>query len=94
MLHLRALKEREASMRNHKPLYAFIGALVTAAAIAPAHAQTQTTAPQADRAAQEAACSGDATRFCGEAIPDEQKIAACLRANRTKISQACQAMLK
>ncbi len=83
-------------MRNHKSLYALIGALVAVAvapAIQSAQAQTQ-AAPQADRAAQEAACSGDATSFCGEAIPDEQKIAACLRANRTKISQACQAILK
>jgi hypothetical protein len=77
-------------------LYALVGVLVTVAAAQgsrSAQAQTQ-TAPQADRAAQEAACSGDATRFCAEAIPDEQKIAACLRANRAKISQACQAMLK
>lgn len=83
-------------MRVYKQFGALIGALMTVAAaqaIQPAQAQTQ-TAPQSQRAAQEAACSGDATRLCGEAIPDEQKIAACLRANRAKISPACQAMLK
>lgn len=84
-------------MRNHMFSSALIAALVTVAASAamePAQAQTRAAPPQANRSAQEAACSGDATRFCGEAIPDEQKIAACLRANRTRISQACQAMLK
>ena len=82
-------------MRVYKHCGALVGAAlaIAAAACGPAHAQTQ-RAPQADRAAQEAACSGDATRLCGEAIPDEQKIAACLRANRAKISPACQAMLK
>ena len=80
-------------MRIHKTLYSLIGAAAIAIMAQAAQAQTQ-AAPQADRAAQEAACSGDATRLCGEAIPDEQKIAACLRANRTKISPACQAMLR
>ena len=57
-------------------------------------AQTQSQSrPPADRAAQEAACTGDATQFCGPEIPDEQKIAACLRANRAKISAACRAVL-
>lgn len=84
-------------MRNFRVVCALVGALVTVAGRLAVQAQTppQTrAAPQADRAAQEAACSGDATRFCGPAIPDEQKIAACLRANRDKISPACQAMLK
>ena len=57
-----------------------------------AFAQTQSRQP-ASRAAQEAACTGDATQFCGPDIPDEQKIAACLRANRSKISAACRAVL-
>jgi uncharacterized lipoprotein YajG len=78
-------------MRDHKTAYALVGMLLVAASAA--QAQTQAT-PQANRAQQEAACAGDATQFCGEAIPDEQKIAACLRANRAKISQACQAVLK
>ena len=87
-------------MRNLK-LHALIGALLTigvatvAAQQVQAQTQTQTRAtPQADRAAQEAACGGDATRLCGPVIPDEQKIAACLRANRAQVSPACQAMLK
>ena len=88
--------EGETEMRDHKTVYALIGALIAiGATVAPLHVQAQTSqaAPKADRAAQEAACGGDATQFCGPAIPDEQKIAACLRANRTKISKACQAML-
>ena len=83
-------------MRYHNTLLSLGGAvLMTAVTFASHSALAQApAAPQADRAAQEAACSGDATRFCGEVIPDEQKIAACLRANRTKISPACQAMLR
>jgi hypothetical protein len=81
-------------MRDHKTVYALVGALLVAASTTQlAQAQTQ-AAPQATRAQQEAACTADATQFCGDAIPDEQKIAACLRANRAKISQACQAVLK
>ena len=83
-------------MRYHITLLSFGGALLMTAGIFASHSALAQApaAPQADRAAQEAACSGDATRFCGEVIPDEQKIAACLRANRTKISPACQAMLR
>ena len=85
-------------MRVSRKSGALVGALVMVAAaqaIVPTQAQTQTQmAPQSNRAAQEAACSGDATRLCSEAIPDEQKIAACLRANRDKITPACQAMLR
>ncbi len=74
-----------------------LGLLLLVQVAGPALAQTQAPAqgrPSANRAAEEAACGGDATKFCGPAIPDEQKIAACLRANRDKISEACRAMLK
>ena len=72
-----------------------LGLLAIVLAIEPAQAQNRTqNAPPQDRAAQEAACGGDATRFCGPMIPDEQKIAACLRANQDKISPACRAILR
>lgn len=56
-------------------------------------ASAQNRAPS-NRAAEEAACGGDATQFCAAEIPDERRIAACLRANRAKISQACRAILR
>lgn len=70
-----------------------LATLVQASAPALAQSPVQPR-PSSNRAAEEAACSGDATRFCGPEIPDEQRIAACLRANRDKISQACRALLR
>ena len=35
------------------------------------------------------ACSGDATRLCGEFIPDHAKIAGCLARNRSSLSSDC-----
>ena len=37
----------------------------------------------------EQACYGDATRLCGDAIPDEAKITACMGQKRTQLSPAC-----
>lgn len=82
-------------MRTHLKTTAIILALGMTGFIQPAGAQTQPQGTaQSERAAQEAACGGDASRLCGPALPDEQKIAACLRANQDKISPACRAMLR
>ena len=38
------------------------------------------------------ACTPDVFRLCGEFIPDADKITACLKANKTKLSLACKAV--
>ena len=38
------------------------------------------------------ACSGDAFRFCQDALPDVHKIEACMAAKKSQLSKACQAM--
>jgi hypothetical protein len=43
---------------------------------------------------EQAACSGDAHRYCKDAIPDNFKVLDCLKAERTKISKACQLVLQ
>lgn len=43
---------------------------------------------------QRAACTGDAFQFCGEFIPDVDRITACLKKNVKKISPACQAQFR
>ena len=40
------------------------------------------------------ACSGDAMRFCRDALPDVHKIEACMEAKKSQLSKACQAMFK
>jgi hypothetical protein len=39
------------------------------------------------------ACISDALTVCGQFIPDRNRIESCLYANRSRISQACQAVL-
>ena len=38
------------------------------------------------------ACSGDAFRFCQDALPDVHKIEACMIAKKSQLSKPCQAM--
>ena len=67
--------------------------LVLAALVLAPAAQAQSN-PPVDRAAAEAACGGDAQRYCGPLIPDEAKIAQCLRTNRDKLTPACKAIIR
>jgi hypothetical protein len=57
-----------------------------------------TFAPLAARADQQQddqnACMQDAQTVCGQFIPDRDKVAHCLMANRRKISPACRTALK
>jgi hypothetical protein len=41
---------------------------------------------------QRAACEGDATRLCGEFVPDVQRITACMQAKRRYLSPRCRAV--
>ena len=45
-------------------------------------------------AEQQQACTGDAFQFCGEFIPDAQRIEVCLRRNISRISPACRAQFR
>lgn len=42
----------------------------------------------------QAACRPDSNRFCKDAEPDQFRVLACLKENRTKISVPCQNVLK
>ncbi len=44
---------------------------------------------QSLRDQQVAACESDAFRLCGEDIPDEQRITACMSARRNELSAGC-----
>jgi hypothetical protein len=51
------------------------------------------TAVRADdlRDRQTAACTNDAFRLCGDAIPDETRITACMAAKRAALTPGCRA---
>jgi len=40
-------------------------------------------------AQQRAACTGDAFRLCGSAIPNVEAVKACMIANKSKLSAGC-----
>lgn len=46
-------------------------------------------AQQYSRQQQEAACSDDAFRLCGDVIPDEAKVTACMIKKKASLSQRC-----
>jgi hypothetical protein len=39
--------------------------------------------------AEQRACTPDVFRLCSAAIPNERRIVACLKSNKTKLSPAC-----
>jgi hypothetical protein len=43
--------------------------------------------------AQRKACEPDAMRLCKDAVPDHEKIKACLQANLDRLSADCRAVL-
>jgi Cysteine rich repeat len=56
---------------------------------------TNAFAQDATRASQEKACGKDVSRYCKPVIDSgDMVILSCLQQNRTKISQACQKVLK
>ena len=38
---------------------------------------------------ERAACTDDATRLCADTYPDEHKLLACMKANRSSLSAGC-----
>ena len=45
-------------------------------------------------AAEERACSGDAHRFCKDAIGDDFRVGSCLQEHRERLSRPCRTMLE
>jgi hypothetical protein len=51
-------------------------------------------AVRADEKDDQSACMTDAQTVCGQFIPDRERVAQCLMANRHRISPACRVALK
>ncbi len=52
------------------------------------------TAAQAYTPEQQQACSGDAFRLCGSAIPDVDRVTVCMIRNRSALSPGCAAFFR
>jgi hypothetical protein len=65
--------------------YMFLGLLLFAFTASQAAAQMQN--PQTQN--PEMVCEGDVYALCGDAIPDQVRITACLRANWKQVSHGC-----
>jgi hypothetical protein len=51
-------------------------------------------AARADAQSDQQACMQDAQVICGQFIPDRERVAHCLIANKRSVSPACRAALK
>jgi hypothetical protein len=58
-----------------------------------AHAQTQNEQTSPGMEQEQQACESDVYALCGEAIPDTDRITACLRAHWSKVSRQCRAVM-
>lgn len=65
-----------------------LAALLLAAAIPPAAAQSGPT-PQ-----EQMACRSDASKFCAEHIGKPPQMNACLRENKSKLSDSCRKVVE
>lgn len=61
-----------------------LAALMLASVSSPAFAQSQN---------DQMACEGDVYELCGEAIPDQDRIVACLRKQWSKVSKECRQVM-
>ena len=75
-------------MRKQQILRIFAVGLVTAMTSGTAVAQHRGTMEQ------QMACTPDVFRLCGAAIPDENRIVACLQANTVQLSAPCRAVFE
>ena len=53
-----------------------------------------TVASSAETQDEQNACMGDAFSVCGHAIPDRDRVAACLAQNLNRISVACRVVMQ
>ncbi|WBL79676.1 hypothetical protein I3J27_04390 [Bradyrhizobium xenonodulans] len=65
-----------------------LAALLLAAATLPATAQSGPTLQE------QMACRGDASKFCAEHVGKPPQMNACLRENKTKLSDACRKVVE
>ena len=68
----------------------FVGAVCAVAFSGAAFAMNSPEPTLRDR--QQAACYGDVQRLCGSAMPDIDKVTACMKDKRPKVSAKCSAM--
>ena len=68
--------------------YGLIGAALATALLATINPGFAQGTPE-----QRSACMGDAFRFCSAQIPSVPKVAACMQANFSRLSQACQSVM-
>lgn len=53
-----------------------------------------TTASLAYTQEQQQLCTGDAMRLCGDAIPDVDRVTACMIAKRAQLSDGCKSVFR
>jgi hypothetical protein len=53
-----------------------------------------TTAASAYTQEQQQLCTGDAMRLCGDAIPDVDRVTACMTAKRSQLSDGCKSVFR
>ena len=82
--------DRRAHIATFGSTIALLGAIVFACSVE-VHAGTMSTTPELRRAAM-TACPGDVIRLCPTAMFDEEKIFACMKANRAQLSPNCGAI--
>jgi hypothetical protein len=78
-------------MRKHRifRIFAQVGLIAAFAGGSSASAQEHRGTMQ-----QQMACTPDVFRLCGAAIPDENRIVACLQANTLQLSGPCRAVFQ
>jgi hypothetical protein len=59
----------------------------------PTQEQPYNSGAQQGTTDEQTACTGDAVKFCSDAIPYTFRVLACLQKNRHQISVACRAVL-
>jgi hypothetical protein len=83
------VEKKGAAMRKHRILQSFavVGLAVTFTGGSSAIAEEYRGTMQ-----QQMACTPDVFRLCGSAIPDTNRIVACLQANTPQLSAGCRAV--
>ena len=78
-------------MRAHQifQIFVLVGWATAATAVTSAMAQEHRGTLE-----QQMACTPDVFRLCGSAIPDENRIVACLQANTLQLSGPCRAVFE
>jgi hypothetical protein len=82
-------EEEGAAMRKHRifQIFTLVGLAAAFTGGSSASAQEHRGTMQ-----QQMACTPDVFRLCGAAIPDENRIVACLQANTPQLSGPCRAV--